>query len=105
MTFRLYGVAGADAVLLLGGTYDVPTSEYRAPEAVADTYLSLRLTSKTVSGAYMEIEFPYAKISARHDGTITKSGLLAIDVTATANTPISAAQVKGPPYVIRKVTV
>lgn len=105
LTFRLYGVSNESAVLLMGGTFDSPTDEYRAPESVADTYLSVRLTSKTINGAKMEIDFPYAKISARHDGTITKSGLLAIDVTATANTPVSAAQVKGAPYVIRKVAV
>ena len=105
MVFRLFEVFEADAVLLLGGTYDVPTTEYRAPETVADTYLSLRLTTKAVSGFYMEVEFPYAKISARHEGNITKSGLLALEVTATANTPVSAAQVKGPPYTIRRVAV
>lgn len=105
MTFRLYEIFAADAVLLMGGTYDAMTDEYRAPETVADTYLSLRLTTKSIDGIYMEIEFPYAKISARNEGSITKAGLLAVEVTATANTPVSVAQVKGPPYTIRRVTV
>lgn len=105
MTFRLYEVFEADAVLLLGGTWDAMTNEYRAPETVADIYLSLRLTTKPISGFYMEIEFPYAKISARHEGSITKGALMALEVTATANTPVSAAQVKGPPYTIRRVSV
>lgn len=104
MTFRLYGVHGTEAVLLLGGTYDAPSGEYRAPESIADTYLSMRLTSKTIEGAYMEIDFAYAKISAKHDGSITKSGLLSIDVTATANTPVATGGAKGSPYIIRKVT-
>lgn len=105
MTFRLYEVFGADAVLLLGGTYDAMTSEYRAPKAVPDQYLSIRLTSNAIDGFKMEIEFPYARISARHEGSITKSGLLAVQVTATANTPVSSGQVEGPPYTIRKVAV
>jgi hypothetical protein len=103
LTFRLYEVFGADAVLILGGEYDSMAGEYKAPEAVPDQYLSIRLTSKTVNGSYMEIEFPYARISARHEGSITKSGLLAVEVTATANTPVSTGGTKGAPYTIRKV--
>ena len=101
LAFRLYGVTGAAAVLLLGGEY--ASNEYKAPESVPDNYLSIRLTSRTIDGYYHEIEFPYARITARHEGAITKSGLLAVDVNATANTPVSAAQVKGAPYTIRKV--
>lgn len=101
ITFRLFGVSGANAVLLLGG--EVDGLEYKAPESVPDTYLSVRLTSRTINGFYHEIDLPYARISARHEGSITKSGLLAIEVTATANTPLSAGGTKGSPYVIRKV--
>tara|TARA_R110000744_G_scaffold195512_1_gene314547 strand:+ start:9827 stop:10345 length:519 start_codon:yes stop_codon:yes gene_type:complete len=103
ITFRLFGVTGTAAVLLLGGEFS--GSEYKAPESVPDNYLSIRLTSRTIGGFYHEIEMPYARISARHEGSITKSGLLAVEVTATANTPVSALAVKGAPYTIRKVAV
>lgn len=103
LAFRLYGVTGTSAVLLLGGEFD--TNEYKAPESVPDNYLSIKLTTRTIGDYYHEIEFPYARISARHEGSITKSGLLAVDVSATANTPVSEAGVKGAPYTIRKVAV
>lgn len=103
MQFRLYEVFGADAVLLLGGAY--ASDQYDAPNTVPDKYLSIRVTSKPIDGFYFEIEFPYARIAARHDGNITKNALLAIQVNATANTPVSAAQVEGPVYSIRKVAV
>lgn len=103
MTFRLYGVFGDDLVLLMGGSYDSMTTTYSAPKAVADTYLSVRLTSKAISGFKMHLEMPYAKIDARHEGAITKSALLALEVTATANTPVSSGQVEGPPYELKKV--
>lgn len=104
-TFRLFEVWGDAAVLLMGGTYTAGTDQYDAPEAIPDKYLSVRITSKTIDGAYMQIEFPYAKVSARHEGNITKNNLLAVAVTLTANTPVSAAQVKGAPYSIKKVSV
>jgi hypothetical protein len=105
LTFRLFEVFGDALVLLMGGTYTDGTKTWDAPESIADTYLSVRLTSKAINGFYMTIEFPYAKISARHQGTITKNNLLAIDVTATANTPVSAGGTKGAPYTIKKVAV
>lgn len=103
MVFRLYGVFGDDLVLLMGGTYDSMNSSYEAPKAVADTYLSVRLTSKAISGFKMRIDMPYAKIDARHEGAITKSALLAVEITATANTPVSSGQVEGAPYSLTKV--
>lgn len=105
LQFRLFEVFGDALALLLGGTYNGVNGEWLAPESVPDKYLSIRLTSKPINGFYMEIEMPYARISARHEGTITRNSLLAVDVVATANTPVSAAQVKGAPYTIRKVAV
>ena len=102
-TFRLYEVFGADAVNLLGGSF--ATNTWDAPESVPDLYKSIRITSKPIDGFYFTIEMPYARISARHEGTITKNALLTIEVTATANTPVSAAQVKGAPYSVAKVAV
>ena len=102
-TFRLYEVFGTDAVNILGGSF--AGSTYDAPESVPDLYKSIRITSKPIDGFYFTIEMPYARISARHEGTITKNALLTVEVTATANTPVSAAQVKGAPYSISKVAV
>ena len=103
--FRLFEVWGTAAVLLLGGTFDSVNGEYLAPESVPDKFLSIRLTSKAINGFYMEIEFPYARVSARHDGSITRNNLLAVAVNATANTPVTDLGVKGAPYTIRKVAV
>ena len=103
LQFRLFEVFGDALVLLMGGTY--ATGKWEAPLSVPDTFLSVRLTSKPINGFKMTIEFPYAKVSARHEGSITKNNLLAVAVTATANTPVSALAVKGAPYVITKVAV
>jgi len=102
-SFRLYEVFGDDAVLLLGGSY--AANVYDAPETVPDKYLSIRITSKEIDGFYFTIEMPYARVSARHEGSITKNALMAVQVNATANTPVSALDVKGPPYSIAKVAV
>lgn len=102
-SFRLFEVFGDDAVLLLGGSY--ATNQYDAPTAIPDKYLSIRITSKAVDGFYFEIEFPFARVSARHEGSITKNALLAVEVNATANTPISGIGAVGSPYSIRKVAV
>lgn len=101
MQFRLFEVFGEALVLLMGGTF--ATGEWEAPQSIPDKYLSIRLTSKEIGGFKMQIEFPYAKVSARHEGSITKNNLLAVAVNATANTPVSGVGVKGSPYVIRKV--
>lgn len=103
LQFRLYEVWGDAAVLLMGGTYTVGTETYDAPESIPDKYLSLRITTRPIDGFKYQIEMPYARISARHEGNITRNGLLAVDVTATANTPVSAAQVKGAPYSFKKI--
>jgi hypothetical protein len=105
MTFRLYEVFGDDLVLLMGGSYDSMNTTFNAPKAVADTYLSVRLTSKAISGFKMQLEMPYAKIDARHEGSITKSALLAVEVTATANTPVASGGAEGAPYSLVKVAV
>jgi hypothetical protein len=101
--FRLYEVFGDAAVLLMGGTYTGGSSLYDAPQSVPDTYLSVRITSRPIDGFKFQIDIPYARISARHDGNITRNGLLAVQVNATANTPVSAADVSGPPYSFRKI--
>ncbi len=104
-TFRLFDVTGADAVLLMGGSYDAPSDTWSAPISIPTKYLSVRLTSKVIEDTYYEIDMPYCKVSARHEGTITKSGLLAVEVTCTINTPVTSGDVQNPPYTMAGKTV
>ena len=103
LTARLYGVELADYPMLMGGTF--LTDKWSAPKVKPNIFLSAKLTSFEVNGFKRTIEVPYGKINARLQGNITKNGLPAIDIEITANTPISAAQVEGAPYVIQDVAV
>lgn len=100
LTVRLFEVFGDDAVLLMGGSYSAgPPPKYSAPIAVPDIFLSFRLTTQPINGKIAKLEFPYAKVVARHEGTLTKNGLLAVEVVVTANTPVvTPAGTKNPPY-------
>lgn len=102
-TFRLYEIHGADAVMLMGGSYDSATKTWKAPVSVPDKYLSVVVTSESIDGQHAEITFPYAKVVARHEGSITKNDLLSVEVTLTANTPVTAAGVENAPYEIKFV--
>lgn len=95
---RLFGITAAQMVVLAGGeaTGDV----WSAPQSAPNIYLSMRMRGKEVNGKRGILEIPYGKIVARPQGTITKNGLPATDVTITANTPVSAAGDKGAPYSI-----
>lgn len=93
---RLYGVTPAEMVLLAGGA--VLGDMWEAPGTIPNIYLSLRMKGQAIQGKRGLLEIPYGKISARVQGTVTKNGLPAVDITVTANTPVSAAQVSGPPY-------
>tara|TARA_R110002020_G_scaffold318905_7_gene534537 strand:- start:73 stop:615 length:543 start_codon:yes stop_codon:yes gene_type:complete len=100
---RLWGVTPEQQVLLMGGKVgSVADGEdegfYMAPVSKPSIYLSFKITGKENNGKRGVIKFPYAKINAREQGTITKNGLPAIDVTVTANTPVTAAGVEGSPY-------
>ena len=98
VTFRLFDVTAADLVLLMGGSYDAPTNTYSAPISIPDLYLSVKIKSKQIEDTHYEINMPYCRVSARHEGTITKSGLLAVEVTCTINTPVTSGNVQNPPY-------
>jgi len=93
-TFKLLEVVGVDAVMLLGGSYDSPSKTWDAPNTSISKYLSVVITDL----AGNQVIFPYAKIAAKYLGNITKSELLSIEIKATANTPVSAADVEGAPY-------
>lgn len=98
-TFKLLEVIGADAVMILGGSYDAPSKTWDAPKVKPNKYLSVVITDLEGN----KVIFPYAKVSGKHVGNITKSELLSLEIKATANTPVSAAGVSGAPYQIVNV--
>lgn len=102
VTARLYGVAPADMVLLAGGTVGgagEDAGKWLAPGTIPNIYLSFKMEGSPIDGEKGVLKFPYAKVTARLQGTITKNGLPAVDVTITANTPESAAGAKGSPMI------
>lgn len=98
VTARLYGVTPAQMVLIAGGAIDGTDGLWNAPGTVPEIYLSFRMEGKANGGKKGILEMAYAKVVARVQGTITKNGLPAVDVTLTANTPVSALSVEGPPF-------
>ena len=109
-TARIYGVTPTELVILMGGSVDATVGgpdegKWLAPASVPNIYLSMKIEGYAIDGAKAVIKFPYAKVSARLQGNITKNGLPAVDVTITANTPESALGVKGAPFIYGTETV
>lgn len=96
VTARLYGVTAEQMVTLAGGEVGAD-GLWEKPAQTPDIHLSMNLEGKEVDGQRSVIRFPYAKIQARPQGTVTKNALPAIEVTLTANVPVSEAGVKGSP--------
>lgn len=103
LNVRVYGIPVADYPMLMGGS--VAGSKWSQPASVENIFLSIRLTSKALGGKQAIIEMAYCKVVARVQGTVTSDGLPAIAINATANTPISAAQVAGDPVTIEFASV
>jgi hypothetical protein len=103
ITARLYGVTPTDMVMLAGGSVagagDPDEGKWLAPGSIPNIYLSLKMEGQAIDGEKGVLKMPYAKVTARIQGTITKNGLPAVDLTITANTPESAAGVKGAPLI------
>jgi hypothetical protein len=102
ITARLYGVTPTEMVMLAGGSVGdtgEDTGKWLAPGSIPNIYLSLKMEGQAIDGEKGVLKMPYAKVTARLQGTITKNGLPAVDVTITANTPESAAGVKGSPLI------
>lgn len=97
VTARLFGVTPAQMVLLMGGAVNGTDGLWEAPASKPNIYLSFQMKGKDNGGKVGVLEMAYAKIDARLQGTVTKNGLPAVDVTITANTPVSALAVAGPP--------
>jgi hypothetical protein len=95
---RLYGVTPLQMVLLAGGSVDEGDGLWNAPRSVPEINLSFKMEGKPNNGRKGVLEMAYAKITARVQGTVTKNGLPAVDLVITANTPVSAANVQGPPF-------
>lgn len=105
LTFRLFGVTPEQRVMLMGGKVGIAEDgedegNYMAPASKPSIYLSLKAVGKAINGKKGVIKIPYGKVNAREQGTITKNGLPAVDVTVTANTPVSAAGDQGSPYIL-----
>jgi len=98
VTARLYGVTPSQMVMLAGGEVNGTDGLWEAPNTIPDIYLSFRMKGNALKDKRGVLEMAYAKVTARHQGTITKNGLPAVDLTITANDPISAAEEVGPPY-------
>ena len=47
------------------------------------------MKGKAINGKRGVLQMPYAKVNARTNGTITKNGLPAVEVTFTANLPVA----------------
>lgn len=104
LTARLYGVTPEQLVELAGGKVNAEVGgpdegKWEAPASSPNIYLSLLVEGKEIGGEKSVLKFPYGKVVARLQGTITKNGLPAVDLTITANTPESAAGVKGSPLI------
>lgn len=97
VTARLYGITPAQMVVLAGGAVNGTDGLWEAPATIPNIYLSFRMKGKPINGKVGVLEMAYAKVTARLQGTVTKNGLPAVDITLTANTPVSAALVEGPP--------
>tara|TARA_B110001452_G_scaffold28410_1_gene22311 strand:- start:1386 stop:1895 length:510 start_codon:yes stop_codon:yes gene_type:complete len=95
-TFKLYEISGESAVMLMGGTWTPAAKTWKAPKVAPNIYLSVVITDI----AKNKITFPYAKISAKFEGNITKGELLSVDMTITANTPITSNGLEKSPYEI-----
>lgn len=97
VTARLYGVTPAQMVTLAGGEVNGTDGLWEAPKVVPNIYLSFRMKGQEINGERGVLEMAYAKVTARLQGTVTKNGLPAVDLTITANTPVAANGDEGPP--------
>ncbi len=102
-TFKLYGVTGEQAVMLMGGTYDADKKEWKAPKTVPSKHLSIVIKTEEVEGQSAIITIPYASVDASYAGNLTKKELLTVEVNFKADTPVSSAGVEDAPYTIRWV--
>lgn len=104
VTARLYGVTPEQMVNLAGGSVNAEAGGpnegmWEAPTSQPNIYKSFEMLGKAINGKQGVLRFPYAKIIARLQGTATKNGLPAVEVTITANTPESSGGVKGHPVI------
>ena len=79
LTFSIMD-ADVDALVeLMGGTKDLESGAWNAPDVNPTVELSIRVTPK--SG--LQIEIPRASVVAKLNGSFSRSGLFLITVTAT----------------------
>lgn len=99
--FKLLGVPGESAVMLIGGAWDAPTKKFSGPKEAVGKYLTVVITSKPVKGQKAKITFPYMHCVSNWDGGISKGDLLPISIEGIANIPTTALGVENDPYEIQ----
>ncbi|MEI6865566.1 hypothetical protein [Flavicella sp.] len=100
---RLLGVALSDYPMLMGGLFAL--DKYSAPIKKKSQFLSLVITTLENNGKKKVITIPYAHTVAKIQGNITKNALPAVDLTFTANTPVTEEGIQAAPYEIADVEV
>lgn len=93
MTFQLelVGVALAEWVKFLGGTYDSPTKTFSMPTASPVIKQSVKITGQNENGVAQEINFPLAQITGAIEGALTKDDARGLVVAGNILTPYTAA--------------
>ncbi len=101
---ELYEVPINKLPMLTGGTYDSDNGGYAPPSSATDVYLTVKVTSVATRGKKMEITFPFAKITAWREGTMTANELVTLHFEAVANTPVSSEGEKGKLSITREIS-
>lgn len=93
MTFQLelVGVALADWVKFLGGTYDSPTKTFSMPTSSPIIKQSVKITGQNENGVAQEIQIPLAQITGALDGALTKDDARGLIVNGSILTPYTTA--------------
>ncbi len=92
---ELYNVPLSALPELTGGIYNSSKKEYYPPKSAPDIYLTVKLTTVATNGKKIEITFPFAKVTAWREGTLTEKELVTVHFEAIANTPVSKSGVEG----------
>lgn len=87
---ELYGVPLSELPMLTGGTYDEAKKEYYPPKKGTDIYLTAVITTIATKGKKVQIIYPYAKVTAWREGTLTEKELASLHFNIVANEPVAA---------------
>lgn len=105
VTIRLYGVTPEQRAMLEGGTVDSEGLYAEPVDENQNIYRSVNMEGEEIDGVKYVIRMPYAHVQSRLQGTISNTGLPALELTLTANTPESEDGVKGSAMLSGPLTV